>query len=91
MKKVKLMLLSLSVLSVVGGALAFTAKTGTQYCTTIVDQISDCAGLPCPNLARIRPTTNDVFICTAQSVNNTCEVDGVTVRCGGNPVKSTNE
>jgi hypothetical protein len=33
MKKIKLMLLSLSILAVVGGALAFTLKEGTEYCT----------------------------------------------------------
>ena len=33
MKKIKLMLLSLSILAVVGGALAFRAKSGDFYCT----------------------------------------------------------
>ena len=33
MKKVKIMLLSLTLLAVVGGALAFKAKTIVQYCT----------------------------------------------------------
>jgi hypothetical protein len=33
MKKVKLMLASLTILAVVGGALAFTLKAGFDYCT----------------------------------------------------------
>ena len=33
MKKIKLMLLSLSILAVVGGALAFTLKDSDEYCT----------------------------------------------------------
>jgi len=39
MKKIKLMLLSLSILAVVGGALAFTLKTQGDWCTapTILD------------------------------------------------------
>jgi hypothetical protein len=91
MKKVKLMLVSLSVLAVVGGALAFTAKSGTQFCSTLADQSSVCANFTCPNLAKIKATTDAVFICTAQSVDNVCNPGGVTVQCAGNPIRSTNE
>lgn len=34
MKKIKFMLLSLALVAVVGGALAFKAKTGQHFCTT---------------------------------------------------------
>jgi hypothetical protein len=46
MKKVKLMLLSLSVLAVAGGALAFKVKQDLSYCTapTVI-------GIPCKELA----------------------------------------
>lgn len=48
MKKVKIMLLSLLVLAVAGGALAFKAKFNKSYCTTF--PIDDGAGLLiCPN------------------------------------------
>ncbi len=58
MKRVKLMLLSLLVLGIVGGALALKVKFDTDFCTTpvrIVDKLFVCtvangAALKCPNL-----------------------------------------
>lgn len=65
MKKVKLMLLSLSILAVVGGALAFAAKTGIQFCIapTILDSNGNitCPSF-CPNLGKLKsgPVTSNV-------------------------------
>jgi hypothetical protein len=42
MKRVKLMLLSLTVLAVVGGALAFNVKGITKYCTASPDSFGNC-------------------------------------------------
>lgn len=58
MRRVKLMLLSLLVLGIIGGVLAFKTKFGSDYCTTpvrIVDRLFVCtdakgAVLKCPNL-----------------------------------------
>ena len=52
MKKVKIMLSSLALLTVVGAALAFKAKFDTDFCVTDISLSghSDCkiAGLKCP-------------------------------------------
>ena len=42
MKRVKLMLLSLTVLAVVGGALAFNVKGTTLWCTASPDAFGNC-------------------------------------------------
>jgi hypothetical protein len=42
MKKVKIMLLSLALIAVVGGALAFKAKFDVPYCTTTSHPIWTC-------------------------------------------------
>jgi len=66
MKRIKLMLLSLKILAVIGGALAFTAKTGPSYCTTsTVDGIS-CENLSCPIFNRLKETSGN-FLCTTTS------------------------
>jgi hypothetical protein len=68
MKKVKLMLMSLSVLAVVGGALAFSAKTGAKICTVDVNSDGSCPQF-CASL-RQKSTTNATFICTAPTIVN---------------------
>jgi hypothetical protein len=42
MKRIKLMLLSLTVLAVVGGALAFNVRGVTKYCTATPDVFGIC-------------------------------------------------
>jgi hypothetical protein len=83
MKKVKLMLLSLSVLAVVAGALAFTAKGNLKFCTAAIEGSSPFCNKACPTyvttLTTVAPNT---FICTAPTSNNSdfpCKV-------GGNPL-----
>ena len=57
MKRVKLMLLSLSILAVVGGALAFTAKNAPFYCTapTILVEGVTTVSTFCTVRASIKP------------------------------------
>jgi hypothetical protein len=68
MKKVKLMLLSLSILAVVGGALAFTARGAYDFCTApTVDENPTlaCLNQACPTRASLKDgTSEDKFICT---------------------------
>jgi hypothetical protein len=66
MKKVKLMLLSLSILAVVGGALAFTAKTGPLYCTAntvLVNGVTTCPDF-CHTEGKIQAGVGTDNICT---------------------------
>jgi hypothetical protein len=69
MKKVKLMLLSLSLLAVVGGALAFKASRLTPFCTAAVPGLPrTCPDVECPNAIINQTTTTNVnfaFICTS--------------------------
>jgi flagellar basal body-associated protein FliL len=48
MKKVKIMLLSLLVLAVAGGAMAFNVRFNQQFCTTVAIQDSDTQQYTCP-------------------------------------------
>ncbi|OQP54340.1 hypothetical protein A4H97_22930 [Niastella yeongjuensis] len=49
MKKVKIMLMSMALIAVVGGALAFKAKYTQRYCTTLASPAGFCKDLACPN------------------------------------------
>lgn len=49
MKNVKMMLLSLALFAVVGGALAFKAKFTTDYCITTVGVGANNTGINCPS------------------------------------------
>jgi hypothetical protein len=57
MKKIKMMLLSLALIAVVGGTLAFKARFLKNYCVTVTSQACDVqTGLKCPNLfSRSKP------------------------------------
>jgi hypothetical protein len=50
MKKIKIMLLSLALFAVVGGALAFKAKFNKTYCTTL-SIANPAGGFFCPDAA----------------------------------------
>jgi len=69
MKKVKLMLVSLSVFAVVGGALAFTAKSGPKVCTADVLGDGSCPQY-CPTAKKLSLNPTSAFICTAPLVIN---------------------
>jgi hypothetical protein len=83
MKKVKLMLLSLSILAVVGGALAFTARSGITYCTApTVNELNQC-NTTCPDPAKLN-VTGEVWICTTPTsldAAHPCERDGAALPC----------
>lgn len=73
MKRIKFMLLSLALVAVIGGALAFNVKNSNRFCTTLAQDpgtgytcIINGAVLKCPNLA-LASTTNTnqgAFFCT---------------------------
>lgn len=74
MKKVKFMLLSLALVAVVGGAVAFKVKTNTHFCTTLAHKVGDVStcivddvDLNCPNLTTAVTTAggnSPDFYCT---------------------------
>jgi hypothetical protein len=81
MKKVKIMLFSLALFAVVGGALAFKAKVNKNYCTAVWDG-NNCART-CPNFEG-NSTTLDAtnLVCTVLAPNTQCTISpGVTVDC----------
>ena len=96
MKKIKFMLLSLALLAVVGGALAFKAKYIETFCTTNARALpvgytcKDAQNIPlkCPTKIINRTTKLPVnnFHCTTTPFLNaqgelTCTKDGVTLNC----------
>jgi hypothetical protein len=93
MKRVKLMLLSLSVLAVVGAALAFNVKQGQFFCTAPTLSGGSCAQA-CPNRAQLTETVPGNFICTTITIDDLdptkstdCQyLNGVFTQC--DPVKA---
>ena len=88
MKKVKFMLLSLALIAVVGGALAFKAKFSTTFCTTFARQnagnyfctAANGAALACPTTY-----TGTVDIQAASGATTICTADvGSDQKCGVN-------
>ncbi|SEP29896.1 hypothetical protein [Niastella yeongjuensis] len=68
MKKVKLMLMSLVLIAVVGGILAFKTKYIGRFCTTLASPSGFCKNLACPN-GPFSPSTIGVgsnVICTTK-------------------------
>ena len=65
MKRIKMMLLSLALFAVVGGALAFKAKFRTDYCTAPLQANGTC-GIACPALTASTTigAQQQPFICT---------------------------
>ena len=75
MKNVKMMLLSLALFAVVGGALAFKAKFKTNYCTTTATPGADNSSLFCP-LKAASTTINAgafAFVATTDYDDNECQ------------------
>jgi hypothetical protein len=95
MKKIKFMLLSLALVAVVGGALAFKARYHTTFCTTFatrVDadhpwtcQIEGQAVLTCPTITTttVAAPVNDQIqpVCTTILKNGTCGNSGSPLDC----------
>jgi len=64
MKKLKIMLLSLALFAVVGGALAFKAKFLVNYCTTDIPGGGlTCADVNCPIFTNSTTLGASVFKC----------------------------
>ena len=75
MKRVKIMLTSLAVLAVVGGALAFKAKYSTTYCSAATVSGVACTQIAsCPNRVFNSTTigANATRVCTTTPLNGTC-------------------
>lgn len=85
MKKVKIMLLSLSLVAVVGGALAFKSTYNRTFCTapTSVDGSQACVNVTCPN--KVSGSTfvdgEGDFICTTQTGGNIEDPCPNTLNC----------
>jgi hypothetical protein len=75
MKKLKIMLLSLALFAVVGGALAFKAKFSRDFCVTEVTGSAICSEQVCPNPLPDQTIvlTGQTFYCTAEIAN--CQED----------------
>ena len=90
MKKVKLMLMSLCVLAVVAGALAFTARTSTHMCTAAYDTVNNTCPTTCPSFRKLKTSGNGTFICTAATVSSgsdECNNGGVIAQCNATSVQ----
>ena len=82
MNRLKVMLLSLALFAVLGGALAFKAKFQTHYCSAPTQQNFACAALTCPNftVSTTRLATGD-FFCTTPAPNDECTyLDGSVIK-----------
>lgn len=64
MKKVRIMLMSLLLLAVVGGALAFKVKFDVEYCTAAATNGTCPSGKLCPNYAIDKTISDGGTLCT---------------------------
>ncbi|NII25835.1 hypothetical protein HB364_12120 [Pseudoflavitalea sp. X16] len=88
MKKIKFMLLSLSLVGVVGGALAFKAKFLDTYCVAALPAAGTCGqvGKLCTNKIEFQTTTNaGDFVCT--TTPNAMGNCPATLRCTNTSTK----
>ena len=76
MKKVKFMMLSLALIAIIGGALAFKAKGTKNYCTALPDVNNICTDgsngqIPCPSpiVSTTVGTDAVAFYCYTLGVN----------------------
>lgn len=89
MKKIKLMLLSLTVLATVGAALAFNVKGTERFCTAAPNTNGTCPNA-CPNDRTGNFITGQPFICTTPTsgLSNPCQnSSGTTLTCGATSVQ----
>lgn len=86
MKRVKIMLISLSILAVVGGTLAFKARTGSVYCTGTPNFEGNCINVSCPNISKLKLPHPGDFVCsTTKTIGGTdaChDATGAPLPCG---------
>ena len=96
MRKIKIMLFSLLVLGVVGGALAFKAKFNKVYCVSIVPagQFNCIAGgglnVTCPNLRALTTFDGNNLLCyTVPPAGQGCHPGAGVLRCITTPALFT--
>lgn len=91
MKKIKIMLMSLALFAIVGGALAFKARFNQAFCTANPINGSCPIGKKCPNLAfpsAINPAGPVGPFCTTTAVGGACNQN--TACLNQAPVRLTN-
>ena len=87
MRKIKIMLFSLLVLAVVGGALAFKVKFNKVYCTSAIPNgVTTCfqggANVTCPNLVASTTLDGTTNLCyTIPEAGQGCKPAGGTLTC----------
>jgi hypothetical protein len=93
MKKIKFMLLSLALVAVVGGALAFKARYHVPICTTFAQRANaaspwtcqiagqDILTCPDPIATTVDEPGTDRPVCTTLQVNGTCGAVGHEFQC----------
>lgn len=85
MKKLKIMLLSLALFAVVGGALAFKAKFSTEFCTTDWNGRA-CVLETCPDFIENQILkVGTPVICTEIAPNEDCTTPQGVVQCADAP------
>jgi hypothetical protein len=77
MRKIKIMLLTLPLLAVVGGVLAFKAKYGQDFCAQYTTSAICEQGLTCPNkfinyIIDVNAPPEYRFFCTTTPVDGNC-------------------
>jgi hypothetical protein len=72
MKRIKMMLLSLALFAVVGGALAFKARFQTQYCTAPTQDNGTC-GVACAAFTKSTTINAQDFFCTTTPFAGGCK------------------
>ena len=85
MKKLKIMLLSLALFAVVGGALAFKARYSRNWCVVQTTDACDAAGLKCPIASQqfdINTNATDKPFCTTLVPQGGCKA---TTPCSTDP------
>jgi hypothetical protein len=81
MKKIKFMLLSLSLYAVVGTTLAFKAMFWREYCIAPVQANGTC-GVTCPALTNSTTIDAEEFFCTTTPFAGGCkDSHGVLLTC----------
>lgn len=88
MKKIRIMLLSLAVLAVVGGALAFKAKGSLQLCTSLPINGVCPANQTCPNFVGATTVQPTIWVCTTTTNGAGIGQDKCTYKDANNQVQS---
>lgn len=82
MRKIKIMLFSLLVLGVIGGALAFKVKFNKIYCTSTIPAGGVC-NVTCPNMVASTTLNGIINLCytTPLVAGDGCKPKGFALNC----------